>query len=268
MYKLPSFLIIYICFIHVDVLCIASVKKREVLLPNDVSVGNSFRLRRGQELTKQKQRTFHLQKTETNDIAQISSLLSQASLSYSPELSNWKMKIELLRMKSSIEKQLTLRLDALSTGNDTLLRRNTIGNERNVLNLKSVLPEDSDVIRALWLNDKFRDKMEKAAQITNEKNPWSDHNFNLVPENLSLLQHSMISVKCVQTSELIGKIGIMFEVILTFVIFLIDVIFFVSKKDFVKFQCWRCLYIFIKPCMVIVTSRLTIKNLFQRYQTL
>lgn len=142
-----------------------------------------------------------IMKSRREDLEDISGLLSHASYisnnSSAENSSNWRMKMERLRLKSDLQMQLKPRLDAVTMGSQmvTHISHSDTDFEQQF---------EDDWGKILWSCDNFRSKVEKAAKLSTERTSWKNYDFNLKFPDLDLLQHCMISVQDKFTSEIIG----------------------------------------------------------------
>ena len=140
---------------------------------------------------KTQQFEFRVRKTKSSDIDAISTMLATAS-TCNTELSGWKQGVEMLRVKSSLEKQLQHRFNAVQEG------KRTIASYKK-LEFSEECSLDSELCHLLWSNDNFRHKLRMAVNLSSERNAWEDHNFDLTPSDPSIFNHAMLTV--VQTNK-------------------------------------------------------------------
>lgn len=133
---------------------------------------------------------FRIRKTKTSDIDAISTMLAMASTVETSN--NWQHRIKCLSVKSSLEKQLHNRLNAIEEGKRTMLRYK---------NQYSTYYEDEECIldsettcHLLWSNDNFRNKLKSAVLTTSERNAWDGYNFDYTPQDAGVFNHAMMTV--------------------------------------------------------------------------
>jgi len=149
--------------------------------------------------TSTQKRNNVVMKSNTEDIDKISSLLSHELLRkmdmiHDDGVLNWKARMEGLRIKADLQKQLQLRLNAVSIGMQMMSKCDQlvcVGEDQFEQNSSS----EYDKMRLLWSHDPFRNMLEIASKASRESNLWHNHNFALVPESIHYLQHTMLTVK-------------------------------------------------------------------------
>lgn len=135
------------------------------------------------------------------DLEPISELLSTAIAG--EDTTNWRVKMERLRIKASLKSRLDMRIRALEEAKKQLSR--TVQMTEGTL---SVELGNADHLRYLWSNDSFRNKVRHAALQTSEPTPWEHHNFALAPEDPGWLRHEMIKAEDVDTGSVVGFVEI------------------------------------------------------------
>lgn len=148
-------------------------------------------------------RNFKIRKSKEEDLSTVSCLLAHdlvvgnsdvtrvdSNNPYLP-LKNWNSNTKRLRIRSDIQKQVKERLKAVQEG--------MLHIESN-----SFVSSSDETIEAIWSHETFREKIQKAAQMSTEPSAWQAHNYFLVPSDLRLFQHLMLSVECKYTSSVIG----------------------------------------------------------------
>jgi len=117
----------------------------------------------------------------------------------------WNAGIQMLKRKQSLKEQLTPRLDVV------LLARNIISDYETTLKLEGNrdISVEAPFEAALWDNDAFRSKVEKAANVaidygkeectismssrcSTSMTAWDNHNFDLTPQ-ANMLQHFVLT---------------------------------------------------------------------------
>ena len=63
---------------------------------------------------------------------------------------------------------------------------------------------DADRLRLIWNQDAFRNKLQKAAAMSNEPHLWKEHNFSLCPQGASQLQHIMLTAEDTLSGSIVG----------------------------------------------------------------
>ena len=143
--------------------------------------------------------SLRIRSTRPSDIEAVSAMLASELLQERPstEKFNFKATMEWLKTKSAIEKLLNSRYQAIQQGQITWQKH------------ASELEEypKSDQIRYLWEQEGVRKKVETAARLSTERHAWQGHNFSLVPEDPSWLQHTMMTAEDA-TGSVIGFVEI------------------------------------------------------------
>lgn len=133
--------------------------------------------------------------TTDQDMDQIALLLASASVGTPKQQAttgwNWNASIDVLRNKKSFKTQLMQRWKALTEGRQTLSKA---ANHDGVV----------DTRQLLWSNDAFRQKMERAADVSTDPHIWKGHNFAMLPADSSWLQHAMLTAEDIKTGDVVG----------------------------------------------------------------
>jgi len=153
-----------------------------------------------------------IRKSHHDDIEQISELLASASHVTDDndnrnlqKILNWNSSIKILQAKSSLRTQLLHRINAVKEGAYAFSRASQYLKEQ--ISLSQDLALDSVLQlkpRYVWSHDKFRNSLEAAGKSAAEEYAWNTHNFAMAPDDLSLLQHLMISAEDVTTGKIVG----------------------------------------------------------------
>jgi ribosomal protein S18 acetylase RimI-like enzyme len=133
---------------------------------------------------------FRIRKTKPDDIDAISNMLAMASMAEN----NWKQRITRLAIKSTLEKQLRHRLNAIEEGQRTLLEFKKDSSLYATNNSEECIIDPKTTCHLLWSNDNFRDKLKSAVMSSSERNAWEGHNFNYTPQDVALFNHVMMTV--------------------------------------------------------------------------
>lgn len=136
------------------------------------------------------QDNLRMTKSKKEDMGRISTLLSEASIVDTNIISQWKSRMERLRQKDNLQKQLQQRHKAISLG-ETLMTH-TKSHDSKVLN------------SILWAKIDFRTTVEAAANMSAESNIWKSQDFESKLKDSSYLQHVMITVKDQTSTDVIG----------------------------------------------------------------
>jgi ribosomal protein S18 acetylase RimI-like enzyme len=138
---------------------------------------------------------LRLRSTKESDINGVTDILAAALVDPHGEQErgrfNFKLKMELLKMKSGVEPLLLSRLRAIHAG-------------QTLIDSCPLELSETDKLRMMWSNDPFRSKMEKAARLSKEPHIWSRHNFACAPESACCLQHKMITAENALSGEIVG----------------------------------------------------------------
>lgn len=145
-------------------------------------------------------RTIRIRKACHDDLDSVSSLLAQASIKLVENQSslNWNTAMERLKAKSSLYTQLNHRLNTIIEGNHAMVE------------VCDIVEEDGVIInsptncRMVWSQEKFRSSLERAVKAAIERNVWDTHNFALVPDSLTMFQHTMITAEDTETGDIVG----------------------------------------------------------------
>jgi ribosomal protein S18 acetylase RimI-like enzyme len=140
---------------------------------------------------------FRVRKTKSDDIHAISTMLAMASTSTEPN--HWKYRIQYLAVKSSLEKQLHNRWNAIEEGQRTMLRfqseySTAFASTNNKEKMEECPLDATTTCHVLWSNDNFRSKLKSAVASTSERNAWNNYNFDYTPVDVSIFNHAMMTV--------------------------------------------------------------------------
>lgn len=137
--------------------------------------------------------TIRVRSTIEKDLPEIATLLASASVNDEAQW-NWKTSMQVLKNKSSYQKLLSSRLQAMRAGQRAAKRIDSFDNE--ALNTH-------DKMRLLWNDDSFRHHVEKAATLAKEPHLW--HNVVVMnSQHAKALQHAMITAEDVATGSVVG----------------------------------------------------------------
>lgn len=136
-----------------------------------------------------------IRSTIAEDVLHISEVIADALINPKFRNKSFKTKIENLRMKAAIDNLLSSRLRAIHAGRSVL---------QNVDEFDMVDMNEDDLLRFIWSNDRFRQRLELAVKLSNEPHVWGDHNFACTPENPCWLQHKMITALDAVSGDVIG----------------------------------------------------------------
>ena len=147
--------------------------------------------------------TLRIRSTKLRDIDQISGLLAAALVNsdntaeQNPEKrwKNWKVSMEILRLKAALEKLLVPRVHAIAEGEK-------VRNKLSAFDLLEV--SEFDMLRFVWSNDHLRQSIERAAKASPEPHAWRGHNFETAPLESCWLQHKMFTAEDAETGKIIG----------------------------------------------------------------
>ena len=108
----------------------------------------------------------------------------------------FRRRIFFLKSKECVEQLLQTRLKAIRVGTKTIEECALYYDEDDL--------SESEKLRYLWSNDRFRNCFEKAARISKEPHQWKSYNFACAPERSDCLQHKMLTAEDRYTGELLG----------------------------------------------------------------
>jgi ribosomal protein S18 acetylase RimI-like enzyme len=138
---------------------------------------------------------FRLKTTAESDLHAITAILATAISKYADEGNlDWVGKINYLRSKGSLSKQLSSRLKVLELGHSVISKHydvSSLMHKKYIKRLAEVTP--MQICRLLLACDAFRWALEYAANCATDINVWTSHNFALPPDDPSMLQHAMIT---------------------------------------------------------------------------
>lgn len=150
--------------------------------------------------------TIRIRSTRASDLREVSSLLGSASMSFPPSQDmnrlNWKTKIDLLRSSESMRTLLACRYQAMTEGKAVLADR--------INSIPDRLYHHDDkyaAARAIWSREALRQKIEKAAKMSNDPHMWKEHNFatcTVNPQDPCMLQHVMMTAEDTSTGSVVG----------------------------------------------------------------
>jgi ribosomal protein S18 acetylase RimI-like enzyme len=159
------------------------------------SICNSIYIPFPKEQDVQQPISLRVRSTKEADLDGIIHILALAFIDpYDQErnvMMNFRLKIEMLKAKAGYSTILHSRLQAVQTGIKMAAKW-----EQEL--------QDSDNLRRMWSNDGFRNKVEKAARLSNEPHVWTRHNFAYAPERAHWLQHKMFTAEDKITGQVIG----------------------------------------------------------------
>ncbi|CAB9507561.1 FR47-like protein [Seminavis robusta] len=135
-----------------------------------------------------------IRSTRRPDVEPVADLLSSA---ITGDASGFKARVERLRIKSSVETTLDLRVRAIQEGKQHL-------SQAVATPPGEAINEKSDHLRFLWSNESFRNKIAQAAELSSEPHPWGYHNFAMAPKDPNWLRHEMITAECTRTGAIVG----------------------------------------------------------------
>jgi len=146
--------------------------------------------------------TFRIRSTIESDIPDISEVWAQCvdrnknPLNQQQGPFNFRRKMEFLKSKDTIQKLLVSRLQTIRLGQQTI--------EECYLSYEEETLEESDRLRYLWSNERFRTCVERATQLSKDPHIWTEYNFACAPQSTKYLQHKMLTAEDRATGELLG----------------------------------------------------------------
>jgi len=142
-----------------------------------------------------------IRSTRPDDLEPVADLLSSAITGNNADTTNWKARMERLRVKSSLQNTLHHRIQALEEGKKHLSQ--SIGTTYGE-GISLQIMKDPHHLWYLWSQESFRKRIQQAAEVSTEPHPWGNHDFELAPTDPRWLRHEMITAQDVESGEIIG----------------------------------------------------------------
>lgn len=170
-----------------------------------ISAGTTFfpsPLERQEKVERMEPIAFRIRSTVESDVQDISDVWArcicdphQERGTSSPRFS-FRRRMTFLKSKADIEQLLLSRLKTIRAGEKTM-------KECSILFEDDSLSE-SERLRFLWSNDRFRSYIERAAKLSNEPHRWHQYNLACAPESIEYLQHKMFTAEDTRSGALLG----------------------------------------------------------------
>ena len=181
-------------------LCLSLKCQSLVVSAPRIAIPSDSRTASNDEQTIGESVTLRIRSTKASDVDQISGLLAAALVNpddttQGKSWKNWKISMELLKMKAALEKILVSRVHAIAEGKKVFGRLSAF----DLLELS-----EFDILRFVWSNDGLRQNIERAARTSPEPHVWRGHNFDIAPLESCWLQHKMFTAEDAETGDVIG----------------------------------------------------------------
>jgi ribosomal protein S18 acetylase RimI-like enzyme len=109
---------------------------------------------------------------------------------------NFRRRMNFLKSKDNIQQLLFSRLKAIRAGEKIMKECSQRFQEDSL--------SESQRMRFLWSNDRFRMCLERAAKLSSDPHTWNQHHFACTPESTESLQHKMLTAEDKYSGELLG----------------------------------------------------------------
>jgi ribosomal protein S18 acetylase RimI-like enzyme len=121
-------------------------------------------------------------------------------------ISSFKQRMEVLQMRAGVLALLQSRWDAVQVGRTVASTPVRVVNGHSSGPTVKLWDELSgiDQLHVLWSHAPFRQKLEKAARLSNENHVWKRHNFACEPTCLDWLCHQMMTAENTINGEVVG----------------------------------------------------------------